>query len=274
MIFSKHSNVKLKISLSVVLLLCAIGGNAQRSPQQRIAYIDMEYILDNVPEYLDAQNTLDAKVTKWRGELDKQSRYIEKLKTDLANERAILTQDLIQEKEDEITLKQQELRRLESLYFGPQGDMFLLRKQLVKPVQDQVYNSVQNIATRRNYDFVFDKSSDLVMLYSNKKHDISELVLNSIVRDRKVKEKKEKRAKNNGLTEKQKKAQEAKEAAKKKKAADRAARQKKIEEARKKRLADIEAKRKLLREKKEAARKKKEGNKSKEEDKTKEQDNN
>jgi Skp family chaperone for outer membrane proteins len=274
MIFSKHSNVKLKISLSVVLLLCAIWGNAQRAAQQRIAYIDMEYILDNVPEYLDAQNTLDAKVTKWRGELDKLSRYIEKLKSDLENERAILTQDLIQEKEDEITLKQQELRRLESLYFGPQGDMFLLRKQLVKPVQDQVYNSVQNIASRRNYDFVFDKSSDLVMLYSNKKHDISELVLNSIVRDRKVKQKQEKKAKNGGLTEKQKQALEAREAAKKKKAADRLARQKKIEEARKKRLADIEAKRKLLREKKEAAKKKKEGTKPKEDDKTTEQDNN
>jgi Skp family chaperone for outer membrane proteins len=249
---------------------------AQRS-QQRIAYIDMEYILENVPEYLDAQNTLDAKVTKWRGELDKLSRYIEQLKTDLANERAILTQDLIQEKEDEITLKQQELRRLESLYFGPNGDMFLLRKQLVKPVQDQVYNSVQNIATRRNYDFVFDKSSELVMLYSNKKHDISELVLNSIVRDRKIQEKKDAKAKNGGLSDKQKKQLEAKEAARKKKEADREARKKKVEEARKKRLADIEAKRKLLKQKQEEAKKKKEEAKKKKkdnDDKKEEQDNN
>lgn len=270
MIFSKHSIVKLKISLSV-FLLCAVVAIAQKP--QRIAYIDMEYILENVPEYLDAQNTLDAKVTKWRGELDKLARHIEKLKTDLANERAILTQDLIQEKEDEITLKQQELRRLESLYFGPNGDMFLLRKQLVKPVQDQVYNSVQSIATRRKYDFVFDKSSDLVMLYSNKKHDISDLVLKSIVRDRKVKQNKEKRAAakkdpTKGLTEKQKQALAAKEAARKKKLADREARKKKIDEARKKRMADIEAKRKLLKEKKDAAKKKKE------EDKKKEQDNN
>ena len=167
-----------------------------------------------------------------------------------------------------VMLKQQELRRLESLYFGPKGDMFLLRKQLVKPVQDQVYNSVQNIATRRNYDFVFDKSSELVMLYSNKKHDISELVLSSIVRDRKISQKKEKQA-NKGLTEKQKKAQEAKDAARKKKEADRVARKKKIDEARKKRLAEIEAKRKLLKEKKDAAKKKKEQDKKKEE-----QDNN
>ena len=188
MIFSKHTNVKLKISLSVFILF-ALLGNAQRTQQQRIAYIDMEYILDNVPEYLDAQNTLDSKVTKWRSELDKLTRYIEKLKTDLANERAILTQDLIEEKEDEITLKQQELRRLESLYFGPKGDMFLLRKQLVKPVQDQVYNSVQNIAKRRNYGHVYNLSGNTSILYYDKKHDISELVLNSIVRDRKVKEK-------------------------------------------------------------------------------------
>ena len=266
MIFSKHINVKLKIFVSI-FLFSVLFATAQRN-QQRIAYIDMEYILENVPEYLDAQNTLDSKVTKWRGELDKLTRYIEKLKTDLANERAILTQDLIQEKEDEITLKQEELRRLESLYFGPNGDMFLLRKQLVKPVQDQVYNSVQNIATRRNYDFVFDKSSELVMLYSNKKHDISELVLSSIVRDRKISQKKEKQA-NKGLTEKQKKAQEAKDAARKKKEADRVARKKKIDEARKKRLAEIEAKRKLLKEKKDAAKKKKEQDKKKEE-----QDNN
>lgn len=270
MIFSKYSNVRLKISLLIVLFI-AITANAQRT-QLRIGYIDMEYILENVPEYLEAQNTLDSKVTKWRGELDKLSRYIENLKTDLANERAILTQDLIEEKEDEITLKQQELRRLESLYFGPTGDMFLLRKQLVKPVQDQVYNSIQGIATRRNYDFIFDKSSDLVMLYSNKKHDISDLVLNSIVRDRKIKAKKDAQKKNGGLTDKQKKAIEAKETARKKKEDERAARKKKIDEARKKRLADIEAKRQLLKAKQDAARKKKEeAKKKKKEDESKEQ---
>jgi len=232
---------------------------------QRIAYIDMEFILNNVPEYLEAQNTLDAKVTKWRNELDKLTRHIEKLKTDLINERAILTQDLIQEKEDEITLKQQEFRRLESLYFGPNGDMFLLRKQLVKPVQDQVYNSIQDIATRRKYDFVFDKSSDLVMLYSNKKYDISDLVLKSIVRDQKIQKNKDKRAKKSApkkeLTDKQKKALADKEAANKKKQADRLAKKKKIDDARNKRLADIEAKRKLLK-----ANKKKKGETKKEQD--------
>jgi Skp family chaperone for outer membrane proteins len=233
---------------------------------QRIAYIDMEYILENVPEYLAAQNTLDAKVTKWRAKLDKLARYIEVLKTDLANEKAILTKDLIEEKEEEITLKQQELRRLESLYFGPNGDMFLLRKQLVKPIQDQVYNAIQSIAARRKYDFVLDKSSELVMLYSNKKYDISELVLKTINRDRKVSDLKKKKAKSatKELTEEQKKAIAKKEAIAAKKKADKEAKKKAIEDKRKAKLAERERKRKLLRDKKEAIKKKNDSIKNKE----------
>ena len=107
----------------------------------------MEYILENLPEYIQAQNTLNAKIAKWKKKLDTEARHIEVLKTDLANEKAILTKDLIEEKEEEITLKQFELRRLESLYFGPKGDMFLVRKQLVKPIQDQVFNEIQERST-------------------------------------------------------------------------------------------------------------------------------
>ena len=260
MILLKHR----KIILNVFLYLFLLSGSlitAQKA--QRIAYIDMEYILENVPEYLEAQNTLDSKVTKWRSTLDKLSRFIEKSKTDLANEREILTNDLILEKEDEITLKQEELRRLENLYFGPNGDMFLLRKQLVKPIQDQVYNSLEDIVLKRKYDFVFDKSSDLVMLYSNKKYDISDLVLNEIVRERKIKVNKEKKAKKRApkkLTDRQQKVIKDREAAVKKKEEERLAKKKKIEEARKKRIADIEEKRRVLKEKKDAIRKRK-GNK-------------
>ena len=180
-----------KIILLVVLLFTATNFWSQRN--QIIAYIDMEYILENVPEYLEAQNTLDGKVAKWRKKLDKQARHIEVLKSDLANEKAILTKDLIEEKEEEIAIKQVELRRLESLYFGPKGDLFLVRKQLVKPIQDQVFNSIQSIAKRKKYDFVFEKSSDLIMLYSNKKYDISELVLSTIDRTRLSNKKKEQR---------------------------------------------------------------------------------
>ena len=255
--FSKQHKMLSNITLFLFLISTLIV-SAQKP--QRIAYIDMEYILENVPEYMEAQNTLDSKVAKWRGKLDKLSRYIEKIKNDLANERAILTNDLILDKEDEITLKQEELRRLESLYFGPNGDMFLLRKQLVKPIQDQVFNSIEGIVKKKKYDFVFDKSSDLVMLYSNKKYDISDFVLNEIVRERKIKINEEKRQKKSVLskekTEKQKKLLKDREALRKKKEEERKARQKKSEEIRKKRIADIAEKKRILKEKKEAIKKK------------------
>ena len=260
-----------KIFLCLVLLFSISLSWAQRS--QIIAYIDMEYILENVPEYLEAQNTLDAKVVKWQQKLDKQARFIEVLKTDLANEKAILTKDLIEEKEEEISLKHDELRRLESLYFGPKGDMFTLRKQLVKPIQDQVYNAIQKISARKKYDFVFDKSSELVMLYSNKKYDISELVLASIDRTRLVGKKNIKKKEINTpkeLNAEQKQVLVKKEIVAAKKLSDREAKKKAIADKRKELLKKRNEKRELLKEKRAALNKKKQEARNKQ----KTQDNN
>lgn len=147
----------------------------------------MNYILENVPEYVAAQSQLNSKIKTWQQKLDVLSKEIEQMKTDLSNEKTLLTKELISEREEDIEIKDQELNRLQQAYFGPTGDLFQMRKQLVKPVQDQVYNAIQDIATKKRYDFVLDKSSDLILLYSNKKYDISELVLNAIVKNRKKK---------------------------------------------------------------------------------------
>ncbi|MGB5363795.1 MAG: OmpH family outer membrane protein [Aureibaculum sp.] len=167
------------------LLAVAISLNALAQKPQRIGYIDMEYILENVPEYNDAQARLNVKVATWQQKLDGLKREIEVMKTDLSNEKPLLTKDLIDEREEDIQIKEEDLRNLQAAYFGPTGDLYLLRKQLVKPVQDQIYNAVQNIAVSKNYDLILDKSSDLIMLYANTRFDVSELVLNSIVRCRK-----------------------------------------------------------------------------------------
>ena len=256
--------------LLIVLLFSSIVSIAQKS--QRIAYIDMEYILQNIPEYLQAQNTLNDKVEKWRKKLDDEARKIEVLKTDLSNEKAILTKDLIDEREEDIKIKQESLRRLESLYFGPNGDMYNLRKQLVQPVQDQVYNAVQNIASKQKYDFVFDKSSELVMLYSNKKHDISDLVVKLINIDQRKQEKKDKIAakkellKNNELSDEQQARLDKKEELKKQKEEERLAKIKQIEEKRQERLKERADKRKLLQEKRDALKKAQEEAKKKPEE--------
>jgi len=182
-IFLKINRMKVNRVLIIVIICFNFIVNAQKP--QRVAYIDMNYILENVPEYVNAQSQLDSKVKTWQKKLEVLSAEIEQMNTDLSNEKTLLTKDLINEREEDIDIKQQELSRLQQAYFGPTGDLFQMRKQLVKPVQDQVYNAIQDIAGKKRYDFVFDKSSDLILLYSNSKYDISELVLNAIVKNRK-----------------------------------------------------------------------------------------
>jgi len=226
---------------------------------QKIAYIDMQYILENVPEYNEAESRLKAKVITWQQKLDAIKREIEVLKTDLGNEKALLTNELINEREEDIEIKELDLKKLQAAYFGPAGDLFMLRKQLVKPVQDQIYNAIQKIAVTKKYDIVFDKSSDLIMLYSNRKYDISELVLSKIVKGRKVKEvaeKKEERkeAKATATDKAKTKAAERKttrDALKEKirlqnetKAKKRAEQRKAADDKRKKRLEEIEKRKK------------------------------
>ncbi|WP_234974649.1 OmpH family outer membrane protein [Tenacibaculum agarivorans] len=229
----------------------------------------MDYILQSIPQYIEAQNALNDKVAKWRANLDKEARQIEVMKTDLSNEKAILTQELIEEREEDIEVKQQALRKLESLYFGPDGDMYIMRKKLIQPIQDQVYNAIQTIASRKKYDFVFDKSSELVMLYSNKKHDISPLVLKLIKIDVKKQDKRDKIAERKKLLDSEGKSEEAKareakkEALKQKRLSDREAKLKAIEEKRQERLKAREEKRRLLLEKKEALKKAREEAKKK-----------
>lgn len=171
----------------IFILTIAVSTIVVAQKSQKIAYIDMPYILDNVPEYVEAESRLKAKVITWQQKLDAIKSEIEVLKTDLSNEKALLTDDLISEKQEDIEIKELDLRNLQAAYFGPNGDMFFLRQQLVKPVQDQIYNAVQEIAVAKKYDIVFDKSGDLIMLYSNNQYDISELVLSKIVKGRKVK---------------------------------------------------------------------------------------
>ncbi|WP_233861246.1 OmpH family outer membrane protein [Tenacibaculum piscium] len=254
--------------VSIVLLLITSITIAQKS--QHLAYIDMQYILENIPAYLQAQNALDAKVEKWKTKITEQNNAIQVLKTDLANEKVILTKDLIVEREEDIVIKEEAIRRLETLYFGPRGDMYNLRKQLIKPIQDQVYNAIQAIASRKKYDFVFDKSGDLVMLYSNKKHDISDLVVKMINIDQKKQQKNDKIAQKKELLNKeslsdhQKEKLKKKELLKTKKQNDRLAKIKLIEEKRKAKLLERNQKRQLLKDKKEALRKKIEDAKKKE----------
>jgi len=189
-----------KVLLFSFLIAC-ISINAQKA--QRFGYVDMEYILENIPEYIEAETKINTKAITWQNNIENQQKEIDELKADLSNEKALLTKELVEERQEDILIKELELKKLQAAYFGTNGDLFFLRKQLVKPIQDLVYNAIQDIATKRKYDFVLDKSTDLIMLYSNKQYDISDIVLASIKRIKKSNEanaKKNKNKKGEGAT--------------------------------------------------------------------------
>ena len=174
---------RISILITVLFLQFTFAQKAQK-----VGYIDREYILENVPEYKAAQSKLDAKISNWNVTLNKLQSEIEALKLTLSNEKALLTKDIIAERNEDISIKEVELKEKKESYFGTSGDLFMLRKQLVKPVQDQIFNAIQEIVKAKKYDIIFDKSSDdMVMLYTNPKYDVSELVLQKIVKGRKKK---------------------------------------------------------------------------------------
>jgi len=172
-----------KVLLFAFIILSFLA-NAQKA--QRIGYIDMEYILENIPEYKEAQSKINAKAIVWQNNIVQQEKEIEALKAELNNEKELLTEELIIEKVEDIQILEFDLKKLQAAYFGTNGDLYFLRQQLVKPIQDLVFNAVQDIATKRKYDFVLDKSSSLVMLYSNKDFDVSDMIITSITRIKKV----------------------------------------------------------------------------------------
>jgi Skp family chaperone for outer membrane proteins len=151
----------------------------------RLGYIDMEYILQNVPDYTEATAQLEQKAEKWKLEIDTKKIEINKLKETLKAERALLTKELIDERETEINFLENENLEYQQKRFGPNGDLMIQKSVLVKPIQDQVFTAIQDIAEKLKYDFIFDKTSDLTMLFAAKRFDISDQILRTLNRTEK-----------------------------------------------------------------------------------------
>jgi Skp family chaperone for outer membrane proteins len=167
----------------------------------KVGYIDMEYILQNVPNYTEATVQLEQKAQKWKQEIETKKIEINKIKEALTAEKPLLTKGLIEERELEIKFLENEMLDFQQKRFGANGDLIMQKSVLVKPIQDQVFTAVQDIAEAKKYDFIFDKSSDLTMLFAAKRFDISDQVLRVLNRAEKREQ----------LTKKQVAAEEAKE---------------------------------------------------------------
>jgi len=172
--------------LTLVSMLSLSSVNAQRGV--RIAYIDTEYILENVPEYQEATQQLNTKAQKWKLEIEEKLAAVEQKRDALNNEKTLLTTELIEERQEDIDFEEAEILDYQQKRFGPNGDLFIQKKQLMQPIQDQIFAAVQDIAESKQYDFIFDKSSDATMLFSAKQYDLSDQILRSITRTSKRKQ--------------------------------------------------------------------------------------
>jgi outer membrane protein len=147
---------------------------------QRYCVIDSKYILEKVPQYKEAQERLDQFSIQWQQEIDQKQTAVDKMLKDYDAEAVMLSDELKKKREDEIFNKEKELRDLQKKRFGFEGDLFKKRQELIKPIQDRVYNAVQKLAVDKQYDFILDKSEGITVIFADSKLDRSDDVLRNL----------------------------------------------------------------------------------------------
>ena len=147
---------------------------------QRYGVVDMDYILQNIPEYAQSKSQLDMLSEQWAGEVSALQSELQSLKDALAAERILLSPDKLTKREKSIEDKQMEVISLQQKYFGPAGQLFEKRAQLVQPIQDKIFGAVQAVARKRKLELVLDKSAQSGVLYVEKEKDYSDEVLTSL----------------------------------------------------------------------------------------------
>jgi len=165
---------KLLLVFSLIFSLCAAG------IAQRYAVVDSKYILDKMPDYKAAQKQLDQISAQWQKEIDDKQAILDKMYKDFEGEEVMLSDELKKKREDELFNHEKEVRDLQRKRFGFEGDLFKKRQELIKPVQDKVYNAIQKIAVSRMYDFILDKSEGITVIFADPKLDKSDDVLRDL----------------------------------------------------------------------------------------------
>ena len=147
---------------------------------QKFCYVDSQYILENLPEYTSSQNRLKSQTESWQKEIQQKQENLAKLQAEFEAEKILLTAEQVKEQEKKLAEEIQAVKSLQDKRYGPTGDLVNLRRSMVKPLQDQIYNATKEVADKRGYSFVFDKGSDLIMIYTDPKFDISREVLQTL----------------------------------------------------------------------------------------------
>jgi outer membrane protein len=165
---------KLILTLAIVISAFAV------TLAQKYAYVDSDYILENIPEYQDALDILDEFSIQWQKEIEEKFAEVDELYKDYQAEAVLLPEDMKRQRENEIIQKEKEAQELQKKRFGRDGDLFKKRQELIQPIQEKVYNAIEEIAVSNNYAFVFDKAGSLSILFAQAKFDLSDDVLDEV----------------------------------------------------------------------------------------------
>ena len=181
---SKKQNIIFSLLFSTIFLLIFSSSYSQKT--LRVGYINMDYILENLDDYKLANQEYSLKLDKWKREIEKKTNDLDIKYKELEIKQPLITTTIYEEFKAELDFEKKQLEDYQQKRFGPEGDWIIQEKILIQPIQDEVLAAVQKIADKNKFDFIFDKSSAIIMLYSEKKYDISELVLKSILRQEKI----------------------------------------------------------------------------------------
>lgn len=160
-----------------MIFIMLFGVEVQQASAQRFAWIDTEYILSQMPEFTAAQKQVETLSGQWAKEIEDRQKEIDGMYRNLAAEQALLTDEMRTQRESDIRKKESELADFQKRKFGFEGEVFSKKKDLLKPIQDKVYEAVQKLAREKGYDVIFDKSGAVTMLYSNPRMDKSDEVI-------------------------------------------------------------------------------------------------
>ncbi len=164
----------------IIIFLVLAGFSVIPAVAQKFGFVDTEYILNNIPAYKSAQGQIDKLSTDWQKEIEDQYAEVEKMYKNYQAEKVMLSDDMRKKREDEIIKKEQSVKDLQKKYYGPEGELVKKQQELVKPIQDEVYKAVKELAVEGGYAAIFDTASDASVLYANPKQDKSDEVLEKL----------------------------------------------------------------------------------------------
>lgn len=164
----------------IILLAAVLSFGTSFAKDQSIAYIDMQYILKNLPQYEQANEQLAMLSKRWQKEIDAAQQEARVMATNYQTEQIFLSENMRVEREQEIVKKEQEVLELKRKYFGQEGELYKKREALIKPIQDEIYNAIQDLASEKRIEIVKDRSADPALIYMSSKLDISDQVLHKL----------------------------------------------------------------------------------------------